>query len=133
MRRLAWLLALPYVVRMSSFPCPSRTYEIRLPECGKEIYHIEFKGKGWSGCDPKETCEDFAAALNEAHERRTEKLLVHREKEPAFEEQYLHWKESKKAEWLNATPVPCKEGSKEKNCVGFDYKKACEGSCSEDK
>lgn len=131
MRRLVWLLALPYVVVSSRTITTSGKYEFWTTYTHVSKSDNKF---GFMECgNDKDLCDDLAAALNEAHERRTEKLLVHREKEPAFEEQYLHWKESKKAEWLNATPVPCKEGSKEKNCVGFDYKKACEGSCSEDK
>lgn len=86
MKRFYWLLALPYVVKVSySIPKNIPTYSVEL------MPRYEF------GCgQDKDFCEDLAAALNEAHERNNPKGHGVWEKYPKKED--LYWKDSKKAD-----------------------------------
>ena len=119
MKRYIFLLALPYVVALSSYSCETNYLLVPDLNCGKDLYRIEFKGKLWTACDPKEACEDLAAALNEAHEQRTHpKNEITGETDD--EGKLLYWKTANPEKQIRR-PEP------------FDYDGACRGSCSEDK
>lgn len=60
MKRLVWLLVLPYVVTVSS-----ETYQFH--DGPKALVNIHV---GSFPCNLKEECEDLAVALNEAHAKR---------------------------------------------------------------
>lgn len=150
MKRFYWLLALPYVVRVF-YPYNPGSKKFEQPRY--ETASIE--------CDTKAQCEDLAAALNYAHERRTQGTIsaIHIKPED------LYWKDSKKASGsISGVPVPCGVDSKSAvdNCLDdsvinskkaewedreanpekqinrpeqkpiFDYEHACQGSCSEE-
>lgn len=92
-----WLLALPYVVTVSSGEFDNH-YFVGNIYCGSE--HV-------GGPHIKQTeCEDLAAALNEAHERRTQKVITMEEyfkmapcAGPNSPKSCGNWKDSKPADW----------------------------------
>lgn len=59
MNRFAWILAVPYVVIMSTQETGA-PYELTLNGKGERVYFVS-----------KDVAYDVAAALNEAHEHRT--------------------------------------------------------------
>lgn len=75
-KRFAWLLALPYVVTVSSTaPCNFDTKRFYPLYCGATTYSLNKAGFecGTNDRVPQDQCEwlyDFAEALNQAHERR---------------------------------------------------------------
>jgi hypothetical protein len=68
MRKLIWLLALPYVVQESSYVV------LQMTDAGvvRKTY-MEYR-VGPVSTDSKEVAEDFAEALNEAHASRDKEL-----------------------------------------------------------
>lgn len=86
MKRWLWLLAMPYVVHLSSnAPCPDCRDEVadsaglvwsqcwKPMGCGEGRYEIVLSTGLTLGCDMKTNCDwlfDAAEALNAAHERR---------------------------------------------------------------
>lgn len=81
-----WMLALPWVVAVSTdTTCIHRSacsdngtgYSMCLavilpPDCGpRQLIHLDYDGNERLSCVDKESCEDMAYALNEAHEKRT--------------------------------------------------------------
>lgn len=120
MKRFWWLLALtgtslillhgceechatelPYVVKIGPQGCVDTLHKTPRPcfEIKKGDYFI------WD-CTDKETCEDLAAALNEAHERRMKEIVSVDIDKDSITRNYADgsskkeiWKYSKKAEW----------------------------------
>ena len=105
--KYAWLLALPYVVAIDKRPpCGKDPFLIQVANCGEKTYWV----KNVYFYKDKEMAEDFAAALNEAHSRR--------ESPPKD----LYWKD-----------CPSCNQTSDMAPKGFDFQKACKGSCTEDK
>jgi hypothetical protein len=100
--RFAWLLVLPYVVVQATGPMNCIDSSAHAAHCVSP--RIDFKGKAWLGCDPLETCEDVADALNDAHERRTHVSSI-KDVETSQDTNSLYWKDSNKAEWEDKKPV----------------------------
>lgn len=165
MRRLVWLLALPYVMQISTQPIYS-TWTLSCD--GVPEAHVIIEKHDYP-------CSEIAAALNEAHEQRTEKYHVKLDtRNYQGEAEDLYWKDSKKAcvcprdegcdcqdgytpelnkkihddlwstsknytDDMTETYGQDQEANPEKQIKRpeqkpiFDYPKACEGSCSEDK
>lgn len=116
MRKFYWMLALPYVVTVSSAPsCDSFTSTQAMLDSGegcgwvhaeikdtRDVYNFPFQECNVWGC--VDYLKDIAATLNEAHERRTKKEIPCPENTQCIDMgnvKDLHWKDSKKAETVD--------------------------------